>query len=305
MRGDDAVIATDLVPTISVVVPTFGRPDALRRCLRALARQEYPHDRYDVVVVDDGSPVPPREVVGSVESPLRTRLVCQPHRGPAAARNKGAAQARGEFLAFTDDDCMPSEQWLPSLASALGQYPGAAVAGSTINALPDNAFASGAQSLIDYLYGYYNASPADGRFLTANNVALPAAAFREIGGFDATFASAGGEDRDFCDRWLASGRRLIHEASARVSHAHHMTLSGFVRQQFEYGRGACRYHRLRTRRGGGRVAIEPPAFYAKMFTHPFTAQPWPRAVVTSLLFAASQAANTAGFIAERLSGPSR
>ena len=304
MSGD-AVRATNPVPIISVIVPTFGRPDALRRCLQALARQEYPRDRYEVIVVDDGSAVPARDVIESVKGPLRARLICQAHRGPAAARNEGAARAGGEVLAFTDDDCMPSEQWLPSLASALGRHPGSAVAGSTINVLPHNLFASGAQSLIDYLYGYYNASPDDGRFLTANNVALPAAAFREIGGFDATFPAAGGEDRDFCDRWLASGRRVIHEPSARVSHAHQMTLSGFVRQQFEYGRGACRYHRLRTGRGGGRVAVEPPAFYAKMFAYPFTAQPWPRAVVTTLLFATSQAANTAGFIAERLSGPSR
>lgn len=82
-------------PRFSVIVPGHGRPGPLAACLRALARQDYPADRYEVIVVDDGSEPPLGP--GDADDP-RVRWLRQPHAGPAAARNAGAATARGELL---------------------------------------------------------------------------------------------------------------------------------------------------------------------------------------------------------------
>ena len=90
---------------VSIVIPTYGRPDQLAACLDSLEALDYPRDRFEVIVVDDGSPQPLPPYGGA----LRVTLVRQAHAGPAAARNTGAAASRGRWLAFTDDDCRPAK----------------------------------------------------------------------------------------------------------------------------------------------------------------------------------------------------
>jgi len=163
----------------------------------------------EVVVVDDGSPAPLAEIVDPFQKQLNVKLVVQRQAGPAAARNAGAAHAHGQFLAFTDDDCAPESGWLNHLAKGLRQNPAAAVGGRTLNALDDNVYSAASQWLIDYMYDYYNAAQPAPKFFTSNNLALPAAAFRELGGFDTSFPLAAGEDRELCDRWRFRGGELL------------------------------------------------------------------------------------------------
>ena len=143
------------VPFFSVVVPTYNRPERLASCLTAIAEQDYPRDRIEVVIVDDGSAMPMNEVVRPFESRLEVTLLRQQNAGPAAARNAGAQRAKGPLLAFTDDDCMPSADWLSGFATRLAETPNAMVGGRSLNALPNNVYSTASQALIDYLYSYY------------------------------------------------------------------------------------------------------------------------------------------------------
>ena len=270
------------------------------RCLRSLADQSYPRDHFEIIVVDDGSHPPIDRLAVPFEKDIQFRLICQERKGAASARNSGAEQARGKYLAFTDDDCCPHSSWLHHLAQCCNKFPDAAVTGKTLNLLEENAYASTAQLLIDYLYAYYNASPQCARFLTSNNFALPAASFRTLGGFHAEFPAAGGEDREFCDRWLSKSLSVIYLPEAIVFHAHSMTLAGFVKQQFNYGRGAFHFNRLRSSRSGAPFSIEPPAFYIDMFRYPYLKQKILNAHLSTLLFAVSQGVNLAGFAFESI-----
>src|SRR5215470_15202715 len=107
-------------PFFSIVVPTYRRPAQLAVCLDAITRLDYPADRFEVIVVDDGSGAPPETAVAAVRGRVDVTLLAPPHRGPAAARNAGAAHAKGDVLAFTDDDCAPDASWLRALARCLG-----------------------------------------------------------------------------------------------------------------------------------------------------------------------------------------
>ena len=207
-------------PFVSVIVPTHARPEQLANCVAALDELDYPRDRFEVIVVDD--------VEGE---------------GPAAARNRGAGRARGDLLAFTDDDCRPARGWLRGLVDAWAGLADVAVGGRTTNGLPDNAFAAASQTIVDLVYAHYNGNGVGARFFASNNFAVPAAAYAAIGGFDERFTAS--EDRDFCARWLASGRRLASAPDAVVDHAPRVTFSDFWRRHFDYGRGAYRYHRAR------------------------------------------------------------
>ena len=287
-------------PHFSVVVPTHNRPDSLVQCLGALASQQYARSRFDVIIVDDGSSSTLDGLAARFQDRLTICVLRQDRGGAASARNLGAERARGEYLAFTDDDCCPETGWLRNLAASCMQFPNAAITGKTVNVLENNPYASAAQLLIDYLYLYYNATPQHARFLTSNNFALPAAPFRLMGGFHSAFSNAGGEDREFCDRWLSRNHSVVYSPESIVFHSHSMTLAGFIRQQFNYGRGAFHFNRLRSFRNGARLSIEPLKFYLRMFHYPYRQQKIMRAHLSTLLFALSQGVNFAGFALESL-----
>ncbi|MSS71915.1 MAG: glycosyltransferase [Candidatus Latescibacteria bacterium] len=143
-------------PFFSIIVPTHARPRQLAVCLDALTGLVYPRDRFEVIVVDDGSRTPPEEVVAPFRDRLNLTLLTQPNAGPATARNTGAARARGEVLAFTDDDCVPAPDWLGRLAERFDLSPDPMIGGQTVNMFPDNLYSTASQLLITYLYTYYD-----------------------------------------------------------------------------------------------------------------------------------------------------
>jgi glycosyltransferase involved in cell wall biosynthesis len=285
------------LPTVSVIIPTYNRPDALRSCLNALCSLDYPSTNLEVIVVDDGGDVPLEPVIESAHENLRVRLVRQENAGPAGARNAGAATATGELLAFTDDDCRPDPHWLNALVKRYLIQPESLVGGRTENAL-DNPFSRVSQQLVSYLYAYFNNRPGGARFFTSNNLALSAEAFREFGGFDTRFPLAAGEDREFCDRWLASGSPLVYAEEAVVQHEHHLSARSFVRQHFNYGRGAFFFHRSRSTRAEGGIAPEPIGFYGDLLRYPLRSDGRRRAYGDVLLIGLTQVVNAAGFFYE-------
>lgn len=190
-----------LPPFFSIVIPTYNRPARLASCLAAISKLNYPRDRFEAIVVDDGSKMTLDEVVAPLKTQIKIELFRQENAGPAAARNRGAKEAGGEFLAFTDDDCQPLPDWLSQFAASLAIAPKAMIGGQTINALIDNPFSTASQKLIDYLYEYYNPAKGKVAFFASNNIAMSKSGFHNLGGFDVSFPLAAAEDRDFCDRW--------------------------------------------------------------------------------------------------------
>ena len=284
-------------PLFSVILPTYNRPGSLEACLEGLFRLDYPGDAYEVIVVNDGAPgsVRSREAVATP----RLRVIEQAHQGPAAARNRGAGAAAGRYLAFIDDDCVPEVGWLRAFERRLAREPDALVGGRTVNAVDDGPYADATQLMVDFLTAYHDASAPDRtRFFPTSNLVVPAAAFRGLGGFDPQFALAGGEDRDFCDRWHASGGAAAFEPAAVVYHRHRLGMRHFLEQHFHYGRGALRFHRARAGRQT-RPARTSPRFYLSLVLYPLTQRrPLPGATRVALLLAA-QAATAAGYWWER------
>jgi GT2 family glycosyltransferase len=292
-----ASVQSEERPSVSVVIASRRPPERVRACLEALAAQDYPRTAFEVVVVDDGSPVPLASVDSGLGETLRTRVHTQAHAGPAAARNAGARIATGRFLAFTDDDCRPASDWLSRLIDALVRQPDALVGGVVLNALAHDRYAEATQALIEFLYEAYGDDPSR-RFLTSNNLAVSREAFLAAGGFDESFPVPGGEDRELCERWSARGHQLVHVPGAVVWHAHAMTLRSFLRQHRNYGRGAYHVRRLRPVDSRARMSPEPVRFYLRLVADPLGRLPRRPAVVQSALLALTQVATAAGYYAE-------
>lgn len=275
-------------PLISVVVATRDRPGALERCLTALSWQTA--TALEVVVVDDGSlqPAAVRAAVARTEEasrhPPRTRILVGARRGPAAARNLGAAAARGTIVCFTDDDCVPEPRWAQRLAAACAG--GGAAAGPTV-ADPVAGCAAMASQLITHTLQVASLQPATRLlgFAPTCNLACHADVVRALP-FDESFPLAAGEDRDWCSRLLAAGLWLRFVAEATVEHRPQLGLGGLVRQQVRYGRGAVRF-----RAAADEQRLSGRAFYTQLARD--AARAGPRVAALVMLAQAAVAAGAA------------
>jgi GT2 family glycosyltransferase len=280
----------------SVIVPTYERPAQIAACVAALRRMEQPGGALEIVVVNDGgAPLSAALASPAAGDGCELRVIEQANAGPAAARNAGAAAARGSYLAFTDDDCRPELGWLTALDAALDAQPDALAGGRTVNAATASPFAETSQILADFVASHFDGG-AGGRFFTSNNLAVARERFVESGAFDTSFPFSAGEDREFCDRWSAQGRPSVFVESAVVRHEHALSARRFVRQHFTYGRGAAAFRRVRATTGRP-VRIEP-SFYVRSLAHAWHAAPGARGLAYVALTVLAHASYGAGLLWE-------
>ncbi len=289
-----------MISTFSVVIPTHQQPAELSRCLAALSELDYPRERFEVVVVNDGG-CSVEETVAAYLDRMNVIHITQKKSGPAAARNTGVARARGKYIAFTDSDCLPDRAWLAQLECQLAADENVLVGGRILNALEDNACSAASQLLVTYLYSYYNPNPGHARFFTSNNMAMSRATFLTTGGFNARFHRVAAEDRELCDRWAHCGLRMVYAEAALVLHTHRLTIGSFWRQHFRYGQGALHYRQARAEREAGRLRVEPLRFYIGLLRYPWTARVR-RPLRTASLLLVAQIANAIGFFREKIIG---
>lgn len=273
---------------ISVVVPTRDRPDELRRCLGALRAQTEP---VEIVVVDDR---PPAAATGSLPGigGGAVRVLAGGGRGPAAARNAGARVARAsgaEIVLFTDDDCAPAPEWAARLAAAAAET--GAAAGRTVAPAGADAPTRASQAIIDQLQ-IDSLDPLRGtlEFAPTCNLACSAELLARLP-FDESFRLAGGEDRDWSARALATGQAIRFEPAAVVVHNQPPGLRPFVARQVRYGRGSVQH---RSTGAGGRARA---GYHRRLLVRGAALGP---AVVALLVV--GQLVTAAAVVAERLTG---
>ena len=270
----------------SIIIPSYRLPERLNDCLDSLVHLRYPSDRFEVIVVDDGSEIPPIDVVSSYQDRLNISLILQRHSGIGKVLNLGAEQARGKFLVFTCQDCRAKPDWLSALESHLSKVTTQAVGGQILNAFPKNLYTTTTHFLFDYLRPH---------FFTLHNLAVPKIQFLEMGGFDPSFEMSAGEDRDFCRRWRDRGYPMSYAPDAIVEHHHAMSFSEFWRKHWNYGQGTFRHRFLSARKDFRQISFEPLSFYWNLLKYPFFNGSHDRPWRSSILLFISQVANAAGF----------
>ncbi len=194
---------------ISIIIPTYNRKELLRKCLNSIWNCILPSCGYEVVVVDDGSSDGTLEYLKQ-ESLVRANLVVlsQNNSGPATARNAGAKKAKGDILAFTDDDCVVSAQWLSAIEEGMLSNKYLALEGPVKSDTYKNI--SPLTHIIEH--------EGPKGFMTCN-LTVKKNVFEQIGGFDENFMNAAHEDVDLCLRVLKFGEigyvstmEIIHPA---------------------------------------------------------------------------------------------
>jgi len=200
-------------PFISVVIPVWNSPMPIAKCLAAIGAQTYPSERYEVLVVDNGSTDDTASVVRSF--PFVT-LLSEPIASSYRARNLGLKAARGEYVAFTDADCIPDPDWLSAAAQAAQRYPGAGVLAGRIELFRADSIVSDACEKYERVFSFDQAKNASyGACDTANWMSRRKTLI-DLGGFDAELKS--GADWKLSKRVRATGQSILYVAGMCVKH---------------------------------------------------------------------------------------
>jgi O-antigen biosynthesis protein len=246
MPVHDPLPNRDAPPLISVVIATREHPGILARALDSALALDYP--RFEVIVVDNDPPSDATETMVRERFGEKVVYVREPVRGLASAHNRGAATARGQIVAFTDDDVLIDRGWLTALADAFAsaddvacvtglivpaelrtrtqallEWHGKATKGFTRRAA--NLGAAGVDRLFPYTAGELGAGA---------NMAFTAKLLRELGGFDPAMgvgsATLGGDDLMAFFLAIATGHTLVYEPDALIWHHHHTDERALIAQ---------------------------------------------------------------------------
>ena len=217
-------------PFVSVVVALYNEEDNLHMCTEALLRQRYPADRFEVLLVDDGSEDRSAEVCREIveehgDRAPSIRYVAIPHGGLSVARNSGIAASRGDIIAFIDADAAACEGWLEAIVGAF-EDEGVGVVGGRIDPL-------NAEEALTHFFAaiHYDRSPVVGA-----NMAYRPAVFEKVGGFIPVFQFRGDESNLVRRIRRESDVRIVHDEDARVDHWLPPTLGRWLRERWTTGR---------------------------------------------------------------------
>ena len=247
-------------PFISVIVPTHQRVRQLEKCLKSLRELHYP--AYEILIVDNAPTN--TEVLELVQhwqrSTPQLHYLCEERPGVSWARNRGIQEAKGELLAFTDDDAIVDPEWLTELAFTYYKHKGAACVTGMMMPLE-------LETEAQLLFEEYGASPRGckqqlynmrehhprtpffpyvaGSFGAGANMSFTASCIRHIQGFDPHLGGNGpsrnGQDIDAFFRVIINGSTLIYTPSAIIYHQHRSDMAGLQKQLYNFGVGFTAY----------------------------------------------------------------
>ncbi len=243
---------------LSVVIAVRNRPEGIRRAIEGVLRGTVPRERFELIVVDNGS----TDGTAAVAAAAGARVIDEAVPNRCRARNRGADAAAGKWLAFIDSDCVPEPGWLDALLHATEEAQAhprrALIAGPVLPARPASTVEAyiAKRRWVDqekFLAPGRRFSPP---FAATANLAVRREVYLALGGLDPELATAG-EDADFCWRAAEAGWELHFEPAAALVHHHRATLGGLWRQSFDYGIGNAELFARWKNRWGARAWIEP------------------------------------------------
>lgn len=236
------------LPQVSIIIPVKDRPIDLRLCLESLAALDYPQERLEIIVVDDGSSDNTPQV--AVELGARLLHSGAIGGGPAAARNRGAQAASGEILAFIDSDCTASQSWLRELLPAFAT-PQVAAVGGWVDGMHSSAPLDRYEAVMSSLNlgrrAMTGVGGGDTFYLPSCNLLLRRDAFVRANGFRAELHV--GEDVDLTWRLRDAGHSIVYLPQGSVCHAHRSRLWPFMKRRFDYGTSEGMLQQLHPVRG--------------------------------------------------------
>jgi glycosyltransferase involved in cell wall biosynthesis len=208
---------SESIPTVTAIVPAYNRARSLVDTLRALYSQDYPVDRFEIIVVDNSSSDNTEEVVAAAQrdSPFPLRYFRKDNRGPAASRNYAIERCSSDLLAFTDSDCQMAPGWIRTgvrhMRAGVGFVAGPVMPVNHPDRIPGFFAHQIDHSREDFIYATANV-------LYRRNVVVALGGFNESFGAYPWGTPVGGEDTDLAWRVKRAGLESVFASEAAVYH---------------------------------------------------------------------------------------
>ncbi|MBI4401956.1 MAG: glycosyltransferase [Nitrospirae bacterium] len=216
---------------VSVVIPVYNGRETIRSCVESLLRQAKDVDSIEVIAVDDASTDGTLSVLSQYGS---VRVLTQPRNlGPAVARNRGAAEATGELVLFTDADCIPSDNWIVEMTAPFRTDARVVGVKGIYKTRQTEITARFVQLEYEDKYDRMRRNETID-FIDTYSAAYRRSTFLEMGGFDCRFPVACAEDVDLSFRMAERGYRMVFNANASVFHLHPASWMDYIRKKYKY-----------------------------------------------------------------------
>ncbi|MGA8272582.1 MAG: glycosyltransferase [Candidatus Sulfotelmatobacter sp.] len=214
--------------SVSIIIPTFNGASRIGNCLDALSEQTG-GEGAEILVINDGSTDNTADVVARY---CGVRGITQLNAGPAAARNRGALEARGTILLFTDDDCVPMPDWLTAMMEPFKDPDVVGVKG-VYRTVQKRVMARFVQVEYEDKYRLMaNLSRID--FIDTYSAGFRRERFLEMNGYDTSFPVACAEDIELSYRMSARGWTMKFVPAAIVFHTHPDTLWAYLKKKYKF-----------------------------------------------------------------------
>jgi glycosyltransferase involved in cell wall biosynthesis len=212
---------------ISIVIPTFNGAKVLGKCLESLTNQTVGREKYEVIVVDDGSNDGTKDVVAKYP----VTYIYQQNSGPAVARNNGVRRAEGDIILFTDADCEPQPNWVDEMIKPMNDPQVVGVKG-IYKTRQKELIARLVQ--IEYEHKYERMKKFKYiDFIDTYSAGYRKDIFTKYGGFDERYPKASVEDQEFSFRLSRGGHRMVFNPEAVVYHRHSSRLMDYLRKKYK------------------------------------------------------------------------
>jgi len=221
------------MPKVSVIITTYNRARYICEAIDSVLSQTY-YD-YEIIIVDDGSRGGPHEILEEYTKKYSGKVtyVYQVNKGISGARNAGIRRAKGEFVAFLDDDDVADKDWLEQIINGF--------LGKEVVACTPKNLSTKPMTLVQAILAFKNDNEVDdigknrSSFATTGTV-IRSECFGQIGIFDERFSTAA-DDSDLAYRIISAGYKIRYVPNAVIYYRYRDNLFSLWKQRYEYGKG--------------------------------------------------------------------
>lgn len=216
-------------PDISVIVPVLNGNSIIKECIASLVKQDFPKNRYEIIIVDNGSTDNTPKILKRFKKNIR--IFMEPERGPSYARNLGIKHAQGKILLFIDADCIASKDWIKNIILAFKKRNIKIVGGPVKAVQIDSILQKYSNYFCHTQEDYFKVKTP---FFTTANAAIRKKDIFSAGLFNPKLMTC--EDLELCTRLIKKRDELHYQQDAIVYHHYPKSLLFFLKKNYNKGK---------------------------------------------------------------------
>lgn len=257
-------------PKVAIVIPSYNAARTIGSAIEGCMLQDYPRDKLEIIVVDDGSTDETRDIV----TRYPVRYIYQPNAGPAKARNTGWKNSKAEIICVMDSDCIPEKRWVAKVVNDYQKKNPDCVGSRYGIANPENLLADCIYCEFLVRYSWMSEYP---KFIGSHGCSFKRSVLEELGGYNESYPMASAEDNDLAYRILGKNRKILFDKDIVIKHYFPTSWRKYLRVQFWHGYWRMKLYRdfPRMMRGDEYSTpldfIQPPLLLSSLMLLPFVA----------------------------------